>query len=310
MGKIAFVFPGQGAQYPGMGKSLIESEAGRAVFETADRIRPGTSEQCFSGSEEELKITENTQPCIFAVSLAAAAAMRELGINPSAVAGFSLGEVTALTFAGCFDTAGGFSLVTKRGQLMQEAAQKTPGRMAAVLKLSPAEVEGLCSEFEGVWPVNYNSPGQIAVAGREEALTEFSTAVKAAGGRATILAVGGAFHSPLMEEASDAFFELVEKATPATPYIPVYANATAEPYSPDIPALLARQIKSPVLWQQTVEGLSREGFDTFVEVGPGKVLSGLIKRTIPDARTFSCDSMEQVLAVANDLNELMEANKC
>jgi [acyl-carrier-protein] S-malonyltransferase len=301
MGKIAFVFPGQGAQYPGMGQTLMESSAGKAVFETAESLRPGTMKQCFEGTGEELKITENTQPCIFAVSLAAASALYELGVRPEAAAGFSLGEVTALTFAGRFDNATGFSLVTKRGRLMQKAAEDNPGKMAAVLKLPKEEVERLCSEHPGVWPVNYNSPGQIAVAGKEQALPDFCAAVKASGGRATILAVGGAFHSPLMEEAANAFYGLVVETKTAPVRMPVFANATAAPYTGDTAGLLSKQIMSPVLWQQTIERMIKEGFDTFVETGPGKVLSGLIARIEPSARCFQCDGFEQAKTAAEEI---------
>ena len=235
------------------------------------------------------------------MSLAAAAALAEKGVCPAAAAGFSLGEVTALTFAGAFSAEEGFSLVTKRGALMQKDAAENPGKMAAVLRLAKEDVERLCAEYHGVWPVNYNSPGQIAVAGRAEVLNEFAAAVKSAGGRATILAVSGAFHSPLMTTASNAFYQVVRERESKKTQIPVYANATAQPYEKDTAALLAQQIRSPVLWQQTIENLAAEGFDTFIETGPGKVLSGLIARILPETRTFQCDSIEAAEEIAKML---------
>ncbi len=204
MGKVAFVFSGQGAQYTGMGKSLWEkSPAARAVFEAADSQRPGTSQQCFTAPVEELSVTKNTQPCVYCVDLAAARALEEAGVKADYVAGFSLGEVAALSFAGVFPGEEGFGFVCKRAEAMQKAAEENPGAMAAVLKLKNEQVEAICQEFEQVWPVNYNCPGQLVVAGEKGQIEAFCKKVAEAGGRAVPLAVSGGFHSPFMESAGE-----------------------------------------------------------------------------------------------------------
>ena len=198
MGKIAFVFSGQGAQYSGMGKSLYEaSPAAKAVFDTAEQLRPGTIAQCFESPVEELSITKNTQPCLFCVDLAAAAALREAGVTADAVAGFSLGEVAAVTFAGVFTAAEGFSLVVKRGEAMQAAAEAVDSAMAAVLKLENEKVEELCRMHQGVFPVNYNCPGQLVVAGLKSSLGAFIEDVAANGGKAVPLKVGKRLGHPV-----------------------------------------------------------------------------------------------------------------
>lgn len=304
MGKVAFLFAGQGAQYPGMGQSLCEgSAAARAVFDAAQALRPGTREQCFSGTKEELAQTVNTQPCVFCVDLAAARALEEAGVHAGGAAGFSLGEVAALTFAGAFaDDGAGFALVTERARLMQRANEQNPGSMAAVLKLTNEQVEGLCAQFENVWPVNYNCPGQLVVAGVREEMEPFCAAAAAAGGRAKLLAVGGGFHSPLMHEAAASFEAYLDGQQMRAPDMPVYANYTAAPYQEPLRATLARQIENPVRWQQTVERMAEEGFDTFLEVGPGKTLSGLVKRIVPDATILRVQDMDGVAAAAQALH--------
>ncbi len=302
MGKIAFVFSGQGAQYPGMGQSLAGcSPAARAVFELADRLRPGTSAQCFEGTAEELSLTKNTQPCLYCVDLAAARALEERDVQADFAAGFSLGEAAAAAFAGIFSPEDGFDFVCKRAEAMQRAAEAHPGSMAAVLKLPNEKVEELCAGFSQVWPVNYNCPGQLVVAGEPEQLKAFLEKVKEAGGRAAPLAVSGGFHSPFMEDAAGELEGVLARMELAPPRLPVYANFTARPYGEDARSLLVNQVKSPVRWQETLEALTAAGVDTFLECGPGKTLCGLVKKTVKTARVFQVQDEETLNAALEAL---------
>lgn len=298
MGKIAFVFAGQGAQYSGMGRSLCEvSPAAQAVFDTADKLRPGTSQQCFTAPVEELSLTENTQPCLYCVDLAAAKALEEAGVSPDYVAGFSLGEIAALSFAGVFAPEQGFEFVCKRGKAMQAAGEANPGAMAAVLKLSNQQVEELCAGFEKVWPVNYNCPGQLVCAGEKSQIEEFCKKVEEAGGRAKLLAVSGGFHSPFMESASQTLKEVLEPLELSEAKVPVYANFNAQPYTQAAAKeLLVDQVKSPVRWQETVERLCGLGVDTFIECGPGKTLCGLIRKTVKGVTVLNVQDEETLKA--------------
>lgn len=287
MGAVAFVFAGQGAQYPGMGRELCEiSAAAKAVFDLADSIRPGTAAQCFDGTQGELSETVNTQPCVYCADLAAALALRQAGIAPAAVAGFSLGEVAALTFAGVFSQEDGFRFVCERAKLMQQAAQRQESCMAAVLKLSAREVEAICEKFSASYPVNYNCPGQTVVALAKPLLPQFTAEVQAAGGRAVPLAVSGGFHSPFMSQAAAGLLPVLEQIPMNRPRLPVYANTTAAPYPKEMRETLASQVDHPVQWQKTVEAMISDGIGTFLEVGPGRTLSGLIKKISPAARVF------------------------
>lgn len=301
MGKIAFVFPGQGAQCAGMGRDLYENvPASRSILEKLEAIRPGTLDTCFSG--ENLDRTDNAQPCLYAVGLAAMAAILDRGITPDAAAGFSLGELTAAACAGMVTPEEGFALVTVRGRLMREAAEQADTGMAAILKLSPEDVEQLCANYSQVYPVNYNSPGQITVAGLKSELDSFCRDVKAAGGRAVPLRVQGAFHSPFMAGAKEAFTAELAKYTLRRPRTTLYSDVTGEPYSGDYASLLASQITSPVRWQTIVEHMAASGIDTFVELGPGEVLCGLINRTLPSAKTFAAGDTAGVKKTAEELD--------
>lgn len=288
MGKIAFVFSGQGDQFPGMGKELAEKYPVAAqVYELCDRLRPGTSAQCFEGTEDELKETKNTQPCLFAMELAAANVLIEKGISPDVVAGFSLGEVVAATVSGVFDNETGFRLVCKRGELMQNEAVKFDTSMAAVVKLTPEQVQEVCDRYSDVYPVNFNCPGQITVSGLSSQMADFFADVKIAGGRAIPLKVKGAFHSPFMNVAAKAFKEELAQAEVKERSIVLYSNMTAEPYNENVVELLSQQICSPVQWEKIIRNMIADGVDTFIEIGPGKTLSNMIKKINPDLKAVN-----------------------
>ena len=295
------MFSGQGAQKPGMGSELAaSSQAAAAVFSMADEIRPGTSAQCFSGTPEELALTQNTQPCVFCVDLAAAAALTENGIKPDFLAGFSLGELAALAFGGYLNEKDAFRFVMKRSAYMEECCNTYPGVMFAVVKITPEQTEKVCGIVGDAWAVNYNESGQTVVACRTEKAKSFEEAVSAAGGRALRLAVSGGFHSPLMNDAAQKLSVEFDGLTLNDCRIPVIANVTAKEYTGT--ELLFRQVNNPVLWQKTIEHLAASGVDTFIEVGIGKTLANLAKKMQPDAVVLNVENEESLRRALEVLN--------
>ena len=280
--KKAYVFPGQGSQFPGMAKDLYESnETAREMLEKANEILGfRITDIMFEGTADDLKQTKVTQPAIFLHSVIMAKCLPDF--KPDMVAGHSLGEFSALVAAGAMNFEEGLKLVSIRAQAMQKACESVPGAMAAVIALPTEKVEEICASCEGiVVAANYNCDGQIVISGEKEAVEAACVRMKEAGAkRALPLPVGGAFHSPLMEPARAELAEGIEKAVFSTPMCPVYQNVTAKPSTDpaEIKANLLAQLTSPVRWTQSVKNMLEDGACHFVELGPGKVLQGLIAK--------------------------------
>ncbi len=285
----AYVFPGQGAQFSGMGKNLYESsESARQMFEKANEILGfEITKVMFEGTDDELKQTNVTQPAIFLHSVILASTIEDF--KPDMVAGHSLGEFSALVTAGALSFEDGLKLVSQRANAMQRACEINPSTMAAILNLADNVVEDICAGIDGVVvAANYNCPGQLVISGTIEAVTEACEQLKAAGAkRALILPVGGAFHSPLMEPAREELAAAIESTTFSTPSCPIYQNVNAQPSTDvaTIKANLIAQLTGPVRWTQSVQNMVADGATKFVECGPGKVLQGLVKKIAPEAET-------------------------
>lgn len=291
MGKTAFLFSGQGAQYPGMGVTLCEAFAeARGVYERAsDALGFDVLALSRAGEAARLAQTGVSQPLIFTLSLAAAAVLAAHGVKADAGAGFSLGEVSALAALGAVEETAGFAVIRARAAAMQKAAEETGGTMFAILGAENAAVEAACAQAPGfAAPVNYNCPGQIVIAGEEAAAAAAAQTLAEAGAKTVRLAVNAAFHSTLMETAAAAFYDAVKDVPFAAPRVPLYSNVTGKKLTEsDFPAYLRRQMTSPVRFSDEMAAMAADGFDTFLELGPGKTLCGFIRRGVKGAATFA-----------------------
>ncbi len=290
----AYVFPGQGAQFVGMGLDLYEKyPAAQEMFSQANDILGfSIADIMFEGTADNLKQTKVTQPAIFLHSVILSKVMGD-DFKPDCVAGHSLGEFSALVANGTLSFEDGLRLVAQRATAMQKACERVPGTMAAVLGLEDSIVEGICEETQGVVvAANYNCPGQLVISGEVEAVNMACEKLKKAGARrALVLPVGGAFHSPLMEPAREELAVAIEAATFNTPLCPIYQNVstTAVIQAEEIKKNLISQLTAPVKWTQNIQNMAGDGASKFVEVGPGKVLQGLIKKIVPDAEASSAE---------------------
>ena len=304
MGKVAFVFSGQGAQYPGMGKDLCqEFSAAERIFNAFEALNPGLTGLIFDSSAEDLMKTGNTQMALYTVETAVVSVLRDIGIKADDAAGFSLGELSAMAYAGVFSPEEGFLITRERGRIMQEAVTGTDTAMDAVLKLDDSTVERLSALVPDVYPVNYNAPGQVVVSALSSSLPAFEEKVKEAGGRTMRLRVSGGFHSPFMNEASALFRKTLESYEFGSPTVPVWSNVTGLVYGSEMKDTLAAQMRSPVRWTDTIRNMISGGTDTFIEIGPGTTLTGLIKRIDSSVRTFNAGTVE-------DIRKLKEAFGC
>ena len=306
--RIAFVFPGQGSQYVGMGRDLWERyPVVRSLFEEASEVLGfDLASLCFEGPEEKLRLTENTQPAIFTVSVAAWRVLREeMELEPYLVAGHSLGEYTALVASGALSFGEGVHLVRMRGKFMQEAVPVGEGGMAAVIGLERSRVKELCeraADKEVLVPANFNSPDQIVISGHLSAVNRAIPMAKEMGAkRAVKLEVSAPFHSPLMESAGRRLAEELEKVEVKDLKVPVITNVEAEPNSEPsrVKELLVRQVSSPVLWEDSVRKMVQMGTEAFVEIGPKRVLCGLLRKIVPERKILNFE-------IADDLYKLKE----
>ena len=306
--KTAFLFSGQGAQYPGMFSDLYQAEPSvRAVFDRADDILGRRiSQLCFCGSEEELNLTHNTQPCVLAADLAAGLLLREKGVNPDAAAGFSLGEYAALSFAGAIALEDVFPIIQMRADAMQDAVPFGQGAMAALIGKGAEQAGEICAAVKSgyVLPANYNSPVQTVISGESAAVDEAISLAEQQKIVCMKLAVSAPFHCELMRPAANKLEEAFREIPFFTPKLPVYMNVDGKTVTNgnDIPKLLVRQAVSPVQWVCTLQHMGNDGVSTFIECGPGRTLSGLVKKTLSDAKIYRVENLKTLQSTLEALH--------
>ena len=305
MSRIAFIFPGQGAQAAGMGKDFYEQkETAKKIFDRATELMGfSMPELCFE-ENDRLDITEYTQAAMVTASIAMMRVLEENGIKPDVAAGLSLGEYCALAAAGVMSDEDAIKTVRQRGIFMQEEVPAGEGAMAAVLALDAAAIEEVTGSMEGVWIANYNCPGQIVISGRKEAVEAACERLKEAGAKRTVmLNVSGPFHSGMLTGAGEKLKAVLDQVEICEPQIPYVANVTAQYVrsASEVKALLTKQVSSSVRWQQSVEAMLADGVDTFIEIGPGKTLAGFMRKIDRNAKTFNVEKLEDIEKVVEAL---------
>ena len=305
MSKIAFIFPGQGAQACGMGQDFYEqTETGKRIFDKATELMGFSMPQLCFEENDRLDITEYTQAAMVTASIAMMRVLEENGIMPDVAAGLSLGEYCALAAAGVMSDEDAIRTVRQRGILMQEAVPVGEGAMAAILALDASAIEEVTGAMEGVWNANYNCPGHIVISGVKAAVEDACEKLKAAGAkRAVMLNVSGPFHSGMLADAGERLGEVLSQVELHEPQIPYVANVTAQyvKSAAEVKELLTRQVSSSVRWQQSVEAMIADGVDTFIEIGPGKTLAGFMRKISRDVKTLNVEKLEDISKVAEAL---------